>query len=320
MRKDAKTQQTSVTITRVAGYHSRTNTTENYAVQGFEEVRYYTSDRFERLLREGAFYKRPNGKVMLGFGLEIETECWGISNETVLAETLNKIILAEFPTGLFKLQSDGSLRGDSSAEIITQVMTREFIRNHYADFKKMYDYYFKSYSISAARTGNCGMHCNISLGNFGKTAETQAEAVRKLFYLINKHYDFFCALLRRDPSRTRYCSRMDYRNARTLDFRRYGSDHGVCLNLGHFYEGRVEIRLVGGQKDFASFRNTMESIFFIVSRVCKISWADCDDLGKVFKDCNSYVFDRLTLCRREERISAEAIEAIRPTVQRVEYI
>lgn len=319
MRKDSKTID-SVSFSEIDSYHRRTTTETNYAVQGFGEVRYYTSDRFERLERDGAFYKRPNGKPLQGIGLEVETECWGISNESVLAEVFQKIIFDHFPSGLWKLQEDGSLGGESSAECITQVMTKEFIRNHYKDFKLMFDKYFPTFGISAARSGNCGMHVNLSLGIFGKTPEAQAEAVRKLYYIVNKHYDFCCKLFHRDTRRTTYCGRMDYNRAKTMTLHQH-SDHYVCFNLGHYNEGRIELRLVGGQKDFPCFRNTMESVFFLCSRVCKISWADCDDLAAIFKGCNQYVFDRIkSYCADAGTISREAVEAIRGTVVRADYI
>ena len=37
----------------------------------------------------------------------------------------------------------------------------------------------------------------------------------------------------------------------------------------------------------------MESVFFLCQRVQSISWKDCDNVEKVFKGCNQYVFDRL---------------------------
>jgi len=338
MRKDCR-EVKSITIAQVDSYHRR-NTEErennlDYSVCGFGEARYYTSDRYERLIRDEqnpSFLRRPNGKPMLGFGIEVETECWGIKREDVLAELLTKVIFSHFPEGLWKLQSDASLLGgDSSAECISQVMTKEFIRNHYKDFKLMYSVYFPSFGISASRSGNCGMHTNVSLGNFGKTPEAQAEAVRKLGYILSKHYDFCAALLRRNVGTTPqeredltyYCHQMSTDKAwwQNLDLQNNLSDHGVCFNLGHYNEGRVEIRLIGGQMDYPSFRNTMECIFHLVSRVCKLSWSDCDKLEVIFRGCNQYVFDRLrSYCKDAGTVTDEQLAAIRETIVRADYI
>lgn len=324
MRKESR-QVANVQVARVQGYHETTQRTanyENYAFAGYSENRYFSSDRYEKLTAD---FLRPNGQPLKGYGIEIETECTGIKNQTVLAEVLDKIVFPHFPEGLFKMQRDGSLGGDTSAECITQIMSKAFIRNHYKDFKVMFNDYFTAFGISASRSGRCGMHVNVSRACFGAKPETQTEAVRKLLYVINKHFDFFCALFYRDANNTGYCSRMNHyaikENAKNAVLNEVGSSHYISLNLGHWETGRVEIRLVGGQKDFACFRNTMESVFFLVQRLQKLSWEDCDDLAKMFKGCNQYVFDRIrSYCAERGTITTDAVEKIRATVVREELI
>ncbi len=316
MRKDAKTIK-AANISRVQSYHEGGMGSEMYAFQGFSGNKYFTSDRSMPLT---ATYSRPDGKALKGYGLEIETECRGISNQRVLAEVLDKIIFPHFPAGLFKMQNDGSLGGASSAECITQIMTREFVRNNYANFKLMYDTYFPAFGIGCA-SGNCGMHVNISNACFGSKQETQDAAIRKLYYIVNRHFDFCCELFRRDRRRTTYCARMDTTVAKTMDLSHFSSNHYCCFNLGHYNSGRIELRIVGGQKNYASFRNTMECVFFLVDAVKKLSWADCDDLVKIFSGCNQYVFDRIkSYCREAGTISGEQVAAIRATVVRADYI
>lgn len=311
MRKEAKTTN-NVTLAGVQGYHS-TQTSGHYAYQGFRANKYFTSDRFIPLDEN---FRRPDGLPLAGVGIEVETECNGIINETVLAEVFDKIIFDKFPADLFKMQHDGSLGGRTSAECITQVMTPSFVRNHYKDFKTMYDTYFPAFNISAdsART-SCGMHVNISVALFGKTEEQQATAIRKLYYIVNKHFELCKTLFYRKGS-THYCSQMPYRNAKTMNLDGFYPDHGVCFNLGHYRKGRVELRLVGGQKSFSCFRNTMESVFFLIKRVRTISWADCDSVEKIFRGCNQYVMSRLTLCG----LSAETLDAIDATVKHEELL
>lgn len=318
MRKDRKTVDT-VTINRVQGYHEGGYGGEQYAFMGFESNKYFTSDRFIKLDER---FNRPDGKPLMGFGLEIETECTGVSNVSVLAEVLHKIVFAHFPADLFKLQRDGSLGGNSSAECITQVMTREFIRNNYANFKLMYDTYFPAFRISAA-SDNCGMHCNISRAVFGNTEKAQTEAVRKLYYIVNHHFDLMCALLHRNRRVTGYCSRMSCAKeyCKTLDLSAQACSHGVSFNLGHWNSGRIEIRLVGGQSNFPCFRNTMESIFHLCAAVKKLSWSDCDDVTKIFAGCNQYVYDRLrSFCKQAGTITDDQLATIRETVKREEFI
>lgn len=291
MRKSQKKIQ-DVTITFVDGYHANGHG-ENYAFNGFNSRKYFTSDRTIALDEN---FKREDGKPLKGFGLEIETECQSIYNQVVYAEVLNKIIFPHFPKDLFKLQNDGSLGGRTSAECITQPMTKEFIRNNYTNFKLMYDKYFSAFQVDCARSGHCGMHVNLSNGLFGSDKK-QEEAIKKLIYIVNKHFEKMALLFKRSPLLTEYCSKMvnccNKELVKNIDLKNQLISHSVCINLGHFKVGRIELRLVGGQPTYAAFRNTMESVFFLVERVKNISWNDCDNFQKVFQGCNQYVCDRI---------------------------
>ena len=320
MRKDAKAPKTAI-LSRVQGYHEGSYE-GNYAYQGFTSNRYFTSDRFIKL---DEHFNRPAGKPLKGFGLEIETECKGLSNDTIYAEVLQNIIFPHFPAGLFKLQRDGSLGGDTSAECITQVMPREFIRNNYQNFKLMYNTYFPAFHISCSQSGNCGMHVNISNGCFGRSQAAQETALKKLLYIANKHYNLCCALTCRNIQHTQYCRRMacyaTQEACKAANLNNMPSSHGISCNFSHFPRGRIELRFVGGQKDFGAFRNTMESIFHLVRAVKMLTWAECDSIEAIFSGCNQYVFDRLnTKCKAAGTITDAQLAAIRETVKREELV
>ena len=314
MRRDTLQKTQSASIATQQGYHSTVgNRGTNYAFAGFTQRRYFTSDRFIPLNER---FERADGKPLKGFGLEIEVECSSITNDDVLTEIMDKIVTQYFPDFYFKYQRDGSLGGRSSVEAITQPATKEFLRNNYPAFKVMFNSYFSALGISASASGNCGMHVNVSLGLFGTTKKTQDEAIRKLFYIINKHYNFFVRAFYRNPSRTDYCARMNSTKeyAQGMDLNNMSGSHGNCLNYGHYPEGRIEIRLVGGQKDFACFRNTMETVFHLIDAVKVISWKDCDSLPAIFKGCNAHVYDRIsTYCLSAGVISQADVDAIRDT-------
>lgn len=282
-------------ISRIQGYHAGGNfCNETYAFDGFVRNWYFNSDRKIPL---NANFQRADGQALQGFGLEIETECRGISNRSVLAEIMTKIILTKFKFGadMWKLQSDASLGGDSSAEVISQVMTKSRIRNDYAAYKTMFNEYFPAMGISAdSHRTHCGMHVNVSNACFGKTREQQEQGIRKLYYIVNRHYDVFVRAFYRDPRKTEWCGAMDYSVAKTMSLINADGSHHNCMNLSHYRAGRIEIRLVGGQKDYYCFRNTMETVFHVVERCRSISWADCDKLAAIFKGCNQYVYKRLS--------------------------
>ena len=318
MRKDKQVTK-NISLAAVQGYHQG-GYTGNYAYQGFANRKYFTSDRYINL---DANFRRPDGKPLKGYGLEIEAECNGITKQDVLAEVLDKIVFAQFPADLFKMQRDGSLGGRSSAECITQVMTREAVRNCYAGFKAMYDVYFPAFSISCSSSGNCGMHVNISNACFGNAESSQALAIKKLLYIVNRHFKLVCALTNRDPNRTMYCARMNefvsMTHCKNADLNHMPSSHGICFNAGHYPEGRIELRIVGGQSTFGCFRNTMECVFHLVDAVKRLKWEDLDDVTKIFAGCNRYVFDRLnTKCRQAGVITSDDVNAIRETINRGE--
>ena len=313
MRKDAKVLKTVKDPAHIAGYYENGgHSGHTYQYEGFKVNKYFKSDRFE-LLDEN--FKRKNGEPMQGIGLEVETTCNTIDDSDVLAEVIDKMVFSHFPEDLWKFQKDGSLSGHSSVECITQVMTIAFIRNHYKDFKLMYDHYFKHLGIKC--NSSCGMHTNMSNALFGKTQEAQEEAIRKLFYIVNRWYEITCPLFNRRIDATQYCRRMNYEDAKTMDLHSFCSNHGVCFNLGHIDEGRIELRLVGPQTSFGCFRNTMECVFFLINRVRTIKWEDCDDVYKIFQGCNQYVYDRL---RTKCNLLQETLDNIRQKIKYDDFI
>lgn len=317
MRREARNYVSPV-IAQIEGYHGG----------NFKSLKVFNSDRVINLNDNYTVSDNNTastlklvkaGQHMNVFGIELETVSpIADISKNVLTNVLKMVFeKAGFPDDLFKVESDCTV----SAECITQTFTKAWMRNNYRCFKAMYEAFGKLQITTNNEA--CGMHVNIDLANFGGTYEEQIENVRKLGYLINKHYDFFKIAFNRLGS-TRWCPKMedrkDYWKNTAIGY--FPTDHSeCCINMGHIRQSRVEIRLVGGQKNFPCFRNTMETVFHIIDRIKKLSWNDCDDLTKVFKGCNSYVFDRIsTNCLRMETITASEIEKIRPTVKEVEYI
>ena len=287
MRKESKNRTNTLRAdATIQNYHNGIGG-ESYAFNGFGKNLYFVSDRAMELLANAYGLVRADGKALKGFG--IEWECVSVINSyTVLAEIMDKIIFPLFPKYLWKMQHDGSLGGNSNCECITQVMTKEFIRNHYADFKSMYEYLKP---LNTLPNDDCGMHCNISVALFGKDTETQNKNIMKLHNFINldsKHYNFACDLLKRNRNRTSFCGKM------RADYLDPCGSHYYSMNYKHLSVGRLEIRLVGPQKSFGSFRNTMEVIFHLIEKSKELNENDfVNNPIKLWKGCNRYVLDRL---------------------------
>ena len=309
MRQEAR-QERTVDIAEVAGYHHGNRQYDRHYV--------FASDRPQKANDDYTLEK--DGSLPAMIGIEMETECWGIKSSTIYANLLRDVVFKVFPDNLWKIESDCTLRGgDVGAECITQPMTKAFIRNQYRNFKAMYQY-FSSFGISASRSGNCGQHAHISLTCFGRSKAVQDEAIRKLYYIVNRHYNLICALLFRRADRTDWCGRMDHEVAWTMDLNDMNGSHSNGFNGSHYRHGNVELRIPGGQKDYACFRNTMESIFHLIEASKSISRKDCDDVVKIFAGCNQHVFDRLkSYCRDAGAITVEQLAAIRETVKEVDF-
>lgn len=313
MRKAKITQAVATANLRnQQGYHANRTIGVDYATAGFNRNKYFTSDRPIELDEHFNFVNNPE-RLLKGYGLEIELECNNINSDNVLVYILDTIVWSKFDKDLFKHQHDGSLGGNSSDENITQIMTKEFIRNSYPSWKYAFDAMNK---IGIKATTRCGMHCNMSLGLFGSKRQEQLTCVKKLCFFINHFYLLSCGLLKRDSRNTYYCQRMsefaDLESAKNADIEHSYSSHGVSCNNGHLNDGqgRFELRLVGGQTSYAEFRNTMETIFHLVDAVKNCSWDAIQDLTKVFKGCNQYVLSRLRLCRDNGLLDSETYAAI----------
>ena len=319
MKKAAK-NGLNVNMEGIQRYHQggRRDNPEAYASAGYENGKFYlyTSDR--KIEIDTTTGKRVDGRPVNGYGLEIESTCDGVLSDDMWVKIFNAMVAPVFPRGLFKAQSDGSLGGRSSAEFITQPITKEGIRNMYRAFQAMFDGFFPAFNASSGHV-SCGMHINISSALFGDDKAHQDEAIRKLYYFINKNFILACHLFRRNPQHTNYCGRMDYTEARTMDLSGHGSDHYVCINLGHYDAGRIELRIVGGQPSFQAFRNTMETCFHLVARAKTIDWDKIDDMNAWFRGCNQYVYDRLSRACNAGAFVRETFDKIARTVKTEDY-
>ena len=285
MRKDSKKAK-SIKTTGIQTYHAHEGydaTRQAYATQGFQGgFRVYNSDRTQ-----------PADGTAKTYGPEIELVS-SINSSRALGVILEKVVFPIFPAGLFKQQEDCSLGGNSNSEVIAQPMTKSFIRNHYNDFRAMWEFLA---DINTRPDNTCGMHVNISMACFGKTAEQQGKAIVRLHNFISRNYDMCCALFKRDRAHTRYCGRMgtvtDFSQLPTNPIT--DNNHGAMCNYSHVTAqngaARVEIRLVGPQATFQSFRNTFEVIFHLVESAK--DGKNFDNIVSLFSGCNECVLDRL---------------------------
>ena len=298
MRKESK-HTIETNIQTVAYYHG----------SHFNQLSFYNSDRkFKVNVDRGQLVVSPDntasalkikkeGTVCGGYGLEIENSCEVLMDNancrlegyTVYKNLLDMIFAnCKFDSDFFRIEQDSTTGVRNvclGAEAVTQCASSSAIRNMYPCFKALFDDYFKRFMITTDN-GRCGMHVNISSCLFGNP-----ENIRKFGYFVNHHFDLCKVLFNR--KNTEWCGNMgDNLNTwKTRTFSSFPTHSGACVNFEHLDNdgiGRVEVRLVGGHGKFATFRNTMETIFFMVDRVKSASWDVLESPALFFKGCNLF--------------------------------
>lgn len=317
MRREAR-QAREVTIHQIDGYHGGDGQYTGPMI--------FASDRPEKANDDYTLAK--DGSLPAVYGIEWETEAKGVTSETIYANLLKEVVFQYFHRDLWKVEHDASLgQGhccgnrimDVGAECITQPMTKAYIRNQYRNFRAMWEMAGR-FGIDCTRSGNCGQHVHISLTCFGRSKATQDEAIRKLYYIVNRHFRLICTLLYRDPNHTYWCGPMPADVAWSMNLEAMSGSHQNGFNGSHYRHGNIELRIPGGQKNYPCFRNTMESIFHLVETSKNISRKDCDDVTKIFAGCNQHVYDRLrSYCRQAGTITDPQLEIIRATVKPVDF-
>ena len=307
MRKESK-RELNANTTEMRRYHAQSNFNCERANDFSGGARYYTSDRHVAL---------ESVETPKAYAIEWEMASNLTQNGTILATILRPELERLFPVNFFKYERDATV----DIEVVSQIATKEFWRNHYAEMKSAYTYLNTIETYPNARRGvSCGMHVNISMACFGKDSATQEKNIMKIHNLINrnnKSYTFMCDMLHRERAHTQWCGKM---RADELD--RCGS-HSYCMNYSHMSEGkasRIEIRLVGAQQTFGNWRNTMEVIFHLVKKCKELSAKDFENPVKLWSGCNRYVFNRLSTIGNDVKLTDAQLTQIRATMSNDEYI
>ena len=303
MRKDAKTAKANANITSCEMYHGTLIEGELQANSFEGGAKYYASDR-----------AKPLHSIEFAKGYAIEWEMTSLltRDSNILATILDAEFSRHFPENFYKYERDCTV----DIECVSQVGTKAFWRNKYADVKEIYKYLKTIQTYPNANAQSCGMHVNISVANFGKDEATQRTNIMKLHNWINKddaHYRFACAMVHRDINHNDWAQRV------RPDELSPSGDHARCMNYSHMNEGRaarVEIRLVGAQKTYGAWRNTMETVFWLVKQSKELSAKDWENPVKLWSGCNQYVFDRL----QDNFRDIEKLEIIHANVKREELI
>lgn len=234
------------------------------------------------------------------FGVELEIDCGGKDDDN--AETLLEI--GNSGDEKIYIKSDGSL--DDGMEIVTHPMSLDFhktIMPWEKIMNKSVDLGYKSH-----KTSTCGLHVHVNRDTFGNTRETQDDAISRVLYFVEHHWNELLKFSRRTEAQmSQWAARYGYKNnpKEILDHAKNNVDNRyTCVNITNW--NTVEFRMFRGTLKYNTLIATLELVNMICNiavncdnkKLAKLSWsdfvttlnqADCEELITYLKERRLYV-------------------------------
>lgn len=234
------------------------------------------------------------------FGVELEIDDGGKDDDN--AATL--LDIANSGDEKIYIKCDGSL--DDGMEIVTHPMTLDYHKTQMPWEEIM----GKAISLGykSHKSGTCGLHIHVNRETFGETRETQDDAISRVLYFVEHHWNELLRFSRRtEKQMNQWAARYGYKNnpKEILDHaKRDGNSRYTCVNITNW--NTVEFRMFRGTLKY----NTLIATLELVNRICnlavhcederlsKISWSDfvmslnesdCSELITYLKERRLYV-------------------------------
>lgn len=204
---------------------------------------------------EPIFY--GSGNIYFGVELEIDKGGEDSNNAQVLLDIANK------NDDRIYCKHDGSL--SYGFEMVSEPMTLEYHTNEMNwknIFEKAIDMGYRSHN-----TSTCGLHLHVNRTAFGKTYEQQEQAIGRVVYFVEKHWNELFSFSRRTHESLnqwsgRYATISNtteetYKKAKDKRLGRY-----VAVNLENY--NTIEFRLFRGTLRYKTFLATLQ----LVDEIC----------------------------------------------------
>ena len=195
------------------------------------------------------------------FGVELEIDYGGETSNN--ANELLKI--GNSGCEKIYIKRDGSL--DEGMEIVTHPMTLDFHKNKMPWLEIMKKALEKHYL--SHKTDTCGLHIHVNRNSFGSTRETQEDAVSRILYFVEHHWNELLKFSRRtEHQMNRWAARYGYKNnpKDILDHAKSDYDNRyTCVNITNYET--VEFRMFRGTLKY----NTLIATLELVDKICEIA-------------------------------------------------
>ena len=212
------------------------------------------------------YYYKPEpifyGEGPRFFGVELEIDNGGEvrGNARSLLEVANRD--AEY----FYIKHDGSL--DDGMELVTYPLSLEYHLRK-VPWEALCGQ-ARALGYLSHRANTCGLHVHVSRKAFGTTERAQDEAIARVLYFFEKHWEELLKFSRRTPRQLeRWAARYGYKEQpmEILDFAKKGYHGGryTCVNLQN--SATVEFRMFRGTLKANTILATLE----LLDRICDLA-------------------------------------------------
>lgn len=224
---------------------------------------------FESSIKSYCYKPEPvfygSGPFYMGVELEID----GGGEDNANADEL--LCIGNFPNVRIYCKHDGSI--EDGFEIVSHPMSLDY---HLSDmpWEEIFD---KAISMDyrSHQTSTCGLHIHVSRRAFGSNYDVQEEAIARVVYFVEKHWDKLLKFSRRtEENICRWANRYGIsENAKDTYKKAKGNHRGryVAVNLENDYT--IEFRLFRGTLRYITFAAALELVY----EICRFAIMLTDD-------------------------------------------
>lgn len=208
------------------------------------------------------------GKSKRYFGVELEIDGAGEYD----SNALRIIDTANVSDELIYCKHDGSL--DEGFEIVTHPMTLDFHLTRMPWSRICETAIEMGYKSHQAMS--CGLHIHVNRDSFGETSDEQDEAIARILYFFEKHWEELLRFSRRTQRQLdRWAARYGYKEQpkEILEYAKKGY-HGsryTCVNLCN--TDTIEFRIFRGTLKL----NTILATLRLVDKICELAMHMTDE-------------------------------------------
>ena len=226
------------------------------------------SERAGRTIREYSYKPSPifygTGTRFLGVELEVDEGGHSNSNAKEILGIANDI------EDRMYIKSDGSI--NDGFEMVTHPMSLQYHKEEmpWIDImERLIDMGYLSH-----KTSTCGLHVHVNRSSLGDTSEEQENAVARILYFVEHHWEEMLRFSRRTESAmqrwaARYGAKENPKahiDDAKKDYSRYR-----CINIQNYYT--IEFRLFRGTLKYTTFIATLQ----LVNEICNVAVSMSDD-------------------------------------------